>query len=536
MRRFAILAAIAMSMVVWLLARAEIAPDPAPPAPDSTELKTIDPVKVAEPVACNTCHVSDTPTAAAWALKGCPRPREALKDPETSAPDVVIMDQLSQIYVPVVFPHKLHADMTDMGGGCADCHHRNPPGRILKCRECHGGPSNQANLDQPSLKGAYHRQCLNCHREWDHKTDCAICHAKRVKGVTPEMNGDPTDIMGRLHPNIEVPDERVYQTKMEGATPLVTFHHKEHNEVFGLRCVECHRQQSCSQCHDAAKQGPRVGQHVKNDCAKCHAKEVAENCAYCHAAEKKDGFDHERITGHALANYHEKVTCRQCHTNAKQRMEAPNPKCETCHAEDWFPTDFDHTITGLVLNDTHKELECMVCHPKGMGGQIDCSSCHEDGRKKFPPAPKEMPPKGDGAKEPVSYQGPAPKGPLAKLDAASKDAVPNPGPASAEPTAAADPAVATAAPADSADKATSKAPDTAPDKIAEKAAEKATATSAEKTVTQSTEKTAAKPVEGTAPKPAEKTATKPVEKTVTKPAEKPIDKSAAAASSPTPKN
>src|SRR5690606_36334872 len=126
--------------------------------------------------------------------------------------------------------HKLHAPMGEMGEGCTICHHRNPEGPILKCSECHGGPSNPVNLKQPGLKGAYHRQCLGCHREWTHETDCAVCHAKREPGVQPKLPLDPTDIMGMLHPNIEVPDEKVFEIEdeMMSDPKFVTFHHKQH--------------------------------------------------------------------------------------------------------------------------------------------------------------------------------------------------------------------------------------------------------------------------------------------------------------------
>ncbi len=343
------------------------------------------PAQESPAINCAVCHVSESPKTAEEAkLKACPRPRDAEKSAAGESPDVVIMDALSELYVPVVFPHKLHASMTDMGVGCATCHHANPEGRILKCSECHNGPSEATNLEKPSLKGAYHRQCLNCHREWDHKTDCGICHAKRVPGVKFEIPADPTDIMGSLHPNIEAPDKKIYEAKKLEDAPVVTFHHAEHVTTFGLRCVDCHTEQSCNQCHDNGKRTPHVKQDPHEDCVRCHEKETTDNCTYCHATEPTTGFDHERVAGAALAAYHREVKCRSCHGGDK-RMQPVDPKCESCHAADWTPAEFDHSITGLVFDEDHKDLDCSACHPNGMGQPTDCSVCHDDGRKTFPP-------------------------------------------------------------------------------------------------------------------------------------------------------
>ena len=165
---------------------------------------------------CSDCHISPNPTKAVPALAPCPR-----LSPE-KGPEVVLLDQLSSQYVPVVFAHKLHAQMTQMTGGCVLCHHHNPGNGILRCRDCHSSPSAPENLKQPGLKGAYHRQCLNCHREWSHKGDCAVCHAKKTADSVAVRVPDATDIMGILHPNIEEPVIKTYQTKYENGA-RVTF-------------------------------------------------------------------------------------------------------------------------------------------------------------------------------------------------------------------------------------------------------------------------------------------------------------------------
>ena len=45
------------------------------------------------------------------------------------------------------------------------------------------------DLRQPSLKGAYHRQCINCHLDWSHENACGFCHEqapdKKAAGAKP---------------------------------------------------------------------------------------------------------------------------------------------------------------------------------------------------------------------------------------------------------------------------------------------------------------------------------------------------------------
>ena len=64
---------------------------------------------------------------------------------------------------------------------CADCHHHSQADQTPSCRECHDTPFNPVNLNLPGLKGAYHLQCLGCHREMESGTvGCYECHAKKA--------------------------------------------------------------------------------------------------------------------------------------------------------------------------------------------------------------------------------------------------------------------------------------------------------------------------------------------------------------------
>ncbi|MCC6145715.1 MAG: hypothetical protein IT368_18055 [Candidatus Hydrogenedentes bacterium] len=345
-------------------------------SPHPMEAMTID---------CSICHLDPLPTANNAKLKPCPRPGGPEEAAAQESPDVFIIGELSDIYVPVVFPHKLHASMTEMGVGCEACHHHNPEGRILNCKDCHGGPSNPVDLNQPSLKGAYHRQCLACHRDWSHEQACSMCHVKRDPNVAFEPPADATDFLGMLHPNIEVPDKKVYHAKNLEDAPLITFHHKDHAEVFGLSCASCHQKENCNNCHDVQKTRPaHIKQDPHQDCITCHKDQIEGNCAFCHDTEERGPFNHEARSGFALASYHGEVNCQQCHNKEGGSFASTGRECSTCHEASWFPENFDHATIGIPLDENHAVVPCEGCHMDGLGTTSGCSVCHDDGRTTFP--------------------------------------------------------------------------------------------------------------------------------------------------------
>ena len=333
--------------------------------------------QVASGSSCGDCHTCSTPTAKAPCLRPCPRgSKTVISHSPNEGPSVVVLDQLSNLYVPVIFPHKLHAQMAGMGEGCSACHHHSPAGHIAPCRECHGGPFNPENLGQPGLKGAYHRQCMSCHREWSHDTECSVCHAKKTAETAVVKITDTTDIMGMLHPNIEEPVKKVYQTTWNKGT-LVTFHHKEHIDLFGLKCVDCHKEESCARCHTTEEKPQRVKtveEHHK-PCASCHK---MDKCDLCHAKRETNGFTHVR-TGWPLGRYHQSLSCRACHASG-QKMGKLDRNCISCHS-DWALGTFNHSATGLSLDETHKQVDCGDCHlERKFDQKPSCANCHDDGR------------------------------------------------------------------------------------------------------------------------------------------------------------
>lgn len=111
----------------------------------------------------------------------CPCPSEAAEEPAADSdacPETVVLNSIEEVYEAVEFSHRSHAEMAD---GCATCHHHTPPGQYKKCGTCHIKTLFEPDkLNMPNLKAAYHRQCIECHVEYDAgPVDCLECHAIR---------------------------------------------------------------------------------------------------------------------------------------------------------------------------------------------------------------------------------------------------------------------------------------------------------------------------------------------------------------------
>ncbi len=112
----------------------------------------------------------------------CPCPEASVSEPSADSekcPETVVLKQLVEVYEEVDFSHAEHAEMADEG--CATCHHKSPTGVYKKCGACHGRGLFEADkLNIINLKAAYHRQCIECHVEWESgPTGCTECHEIR---------------------------------------------------------------------------------------------------------------------------------------------------------------------------------------------------------------------------------------------------------------------------------------------------------------------------------------------------------------------
>ncbi len=325
---------------------------------------------------CGGCHYCEKPTREDPCLIECPRHMVYFKSDQRpdDGPKIVIIDDLADLYEPVPFSHELHASMSEMIGGCENCHHYSEPGgAIPPCRECHDKDKGPVDLKKPSLKGAFHRQCMNCHRDWSHENACSFCHEEHHEGIAAAPV-DTTDIVGIKHPLIEATDSYYYETTYEKG-PVVTFHHTDHVDQFHLDCVDCHRGDSCGSCHDQATPHESRVQDMTS-CTACHEE---RGCAFCHDYERKPEFEHGASTGWPLGSRHARLECRDCHGVPKV-FHTPKKTCTACHG-DWLSGEFDHAVTGVVFNEDHEGFDCTDCHvTEEFDAPPSCEGCHDDGR------------------------------------------------------------------------------------------------------------------------------------------------------------
>lgn len=332
---------------------------------------------------CSTCHACDIPTKENPCLIVCPRESMVTIDKKPSdGPKILTIDRFkkhSDIYEPVKFSHFAHAEMSDMGGGCKMCHHYNPPGNVIGCIDCHELDRKRLDVSKPDLKGAYHRQCIECHRAWSGETDCVYCH--QVKGKQTSLTGEKKLAAESVHPKIVVPEKINYNTNTNKGK-LVTFRHKEHIDLFGFKCEDCHTNENCIKCHaekktkSAVSKKPLIEKH--SICSDCH--NTNSSCNNCHSNKETSGFDHKLSTGFDISKFHSKLSCIRCHT-VKGKYTGLVSECVSCHGV-WNMDNFKHRITGLELDEVHLTLECGFCHKEITYQKPICTDCHED--KVFP--------------------------------------------------------------------------------------------------------------------------------------------------------
>lgn len=335
-----------------------------------------------EPLTCTTCHSCEIPTKDNPCLKSCPRDHMITMEhlPE-EGPDMITMDamkEISDLYAPVIFSHQLHAEMSAMSGGCAMCHHYNPPGRVVPCSDCHESTRKRADISKPDLKGAYHRQCIDCHRTWSASVKCADCHVlnKELKGEDLQVK-TARETRERVHPEIKEPTRLVYETDFDEGK-IVTFYHNEHVEIYGFECADCHQNESCAKCHMArttTASEEASFEEAHDFCSGCHV--VDDDCGYCHKDNILPPFDHARRTGFDLGKYHQRFSCTQCH-GANKKFTGLSSNCNSCHGG-WSSETFNHKITGLTLSENHIDFDCEVCHiDRNFVKKPACDGCHEE--------------------------------------------------------------------------------------------------------------------------------------------------------------
>ena len=334
---------------------------------------------------CSLCHACETPTKSNPCLIKCPREKMmTVHIPPEKSPRIINMNKLKaneDLYEAVIFSHRAHAEMSEISGGCEMCHHYNPPGNIVACDYCHNIDRQRTDISKPDLKGAYHRLCINCHREWSKEVSCESCHELNESGKSAYSGKDYSK--ERIHPTINVPTKLLFKTSKENRT-VVTFFHNEHTDLYGFECKNCHHEESCVKCHDVTKSNikkeiPAEIKHKK--CENCHDTNDKASCESCHANKELEPFNHKVRTGFELKNYHSKLSCSRCH-QTKTVFTGLNSSCKSCHIG-WNNKTFNHKITGFVLDELHSEFDCSDCHiGEDFSKNPLCENCHDD--KSFP--------------------------------------------------------------------------------------------------------------------------------------------------------
>jgi hypothetical protein len=333
---------------------------------------------------CKNCHTASVPTKDKPAVKPCPRQDMDVKDqPTGKGPELVKIDKLkhqTDVYTPVVFTHRLHAEMSGMSGGCKTCHHYNPQGQVIGCSECHEPTRKREDVSKPDLNGAYHRQCMDCHRQISGKTNCVECHKLNVSSQQPQTQNLMTAKDKKVHPVIVAPSSVKFDTP-RAPGKMVSFFHEEHIKLFNLDCQNCHSNENCIKCHtankmDSAKERTTEQKHAV--CSSCH--NTKENCTSCHANKPTAGFNHKEITGFDLSRFHSKLTCNRCHVE-KGNFGLLKGECVNCHGT-WTQENFQHKKTGVVLDEVHLTLSCTDCHQEKNYKNPVCTNCHDD--KSYP--------------------------------------------------------------------------------------------------------------------------------------------------------
>lgn len=270
---------------------------------------------------CGQCHTCQTPTARDACLKPCYRHTALSQSGQHQigeAPDSILLDAIAHDYVPILFDHKIHAEMAGMSNNCNTCHHYSPEGEIPPCRSCHPAESSPENMAQPDLKTAYHRQCLVCHSQWAHEAACDVCHRP------PGGEGASSQyVKGTFAlPTVKVPVAKTYRTSHDPA-PVVTFQHVEHIELFEFECVDCHQHENCRYCHDQVnREGlTKSFDQVHSICSGCHdiRQEAAHTgeCAECHDRQERAPQFHS-IVGNTLPAYLKHEGCDGCHPDRRR--------------------------------------------------------------------------------------------------------------------------------------------------------------------------------------------------------------------------
>jgi len=249
--------------------------------------------------------------------------------------DSPVIQEEEDRYHSVRFMHKKHAALL---GDCTQCHHYRSKNmdepETQRCAACHRKSFNPEMPERLGLKAAYHRQCMDCHKERNKgPVGCTECHVLKVPdhGKLVKLPPDPTP------------------------------------EQVTLECLRCHEEQGADMIESAHWQwkgpSPYTESHEKRiDMGKatntvnnfCIA--VVSNwprCTSCHAGYgwKDASFDFEDKS---------KIDCLVCHDTTLTYRKVPT--------EAGYPyEEVDLVKVAQSVGHTSRKT-CGDCHFQGGGG------------------------------------------------------------------------------------------------------------------------------------------------------------------------
>jgi octaheme c-type cytochrome (tetrathionate reductase family) len=338
--------------------------------------------------------------------------------------DSPIIKKTEDSYLPVRFMHAKHAVLVN---DCFTCHHYRPDNpkakETTRCSACHQDSFNSKFPDRTGLKAAYHRQCIDCHREKKKgPVDCLGCHEKNAPLhkdlIRVEEDPDPEDVtIDCLRCHDQQAEELLSSSHWlwKGPSPFTEGHEKKINSGKATntinnfcihigsnwrQCTSCHvgygwidndfdftdkTKMDCLVCHDTTGtyfKGQSLAGFPDEDVdlkfvAENVGKSGRKNCGDCHFAG--GGGDSVKHGDMSSALYYPSqdidvhmggydFQCRDCHKTRQHDIQGvcsiPNTlegsrSCETCH------TSSPHLSGELLnyhLNSHSRAISCTTCH------------------------------------------------------------------------------------------------------------------------------------------------------------------------------
>lgn len=337
-----------------------------------------------------------------------------------------LISEEEDLFGPVRFMHKKHAAIL---GDCTGCHHYRPADptaqEIARCSACHRKSFEPEMLERIGLKAAYHRQCMDCHKERNQgPVGCTECHAKKVpdhsKLVKLPENPSPMDVTRECLRCHDKQGEEMLQSAhwlWRGPSPFTEGHEKDihlgkatntvNNFCIALpsnwpRCTSCHAgygwkdgsfdftdksRIDCLVCHDMtetyAKAPPAAGMpYPEVDLLKVAqnvGKPSRKTCGDCHfSGGGGDAVKHGDMN--AILYYPTKecdihmggmnFQCHECHKTRNHQimgrsLSVPvaegSRTCESCHTAAPHP-ESPGNMLAHHLNRHTAHVACNTCH------------------------------------------------------------------------------------------------------------------------------------------------------------------------------